>query len=220
MKMSTALETYLRNLDRERARGVATEHSYRPALKQLLEALDPGVRAVNEPKRDACGAPDYLVSRRDLTLGYIEAKDIGVDLDTVARSGQLHRYFAALENLILSDYLEFRWYVNGELRLAAQPAKFLGSKLTPVPDGIAETEALLRVYLNATQYFAPVPEAVWTFSVGGYQPAEKWLKDRRERVLSHADLQHYKHLLTAQRETLRVMGEIDETLPVWPLQSQ
>ena len=45
----------------------------------------------------------------------------------------------------------------------------------------------------------------------------KWLKDRRERVLTHADLQHYKHLLAAQRETLRVMGEIEVTIPVWPI---
>lgn len=145
--MTRPLQTYLQNLEREHARGVATEHTYRPALKQLLEALDPGVRAVNEPKRDACGAPDYLVSRRDLPLGYIEAKDIGVDLDSVARGAQLNRYFAALENLILTDYLEFRWYVNGELRLAARPAKFLGGTLVSSPDGLEETEALLRAFL-------------------------------------------------------------------------
>lgn len=145
--MTTPLQSYLQNLEREHARGVATEHTYRPALKQLLETLDAGVRAVNEPKRDACGAPDYLVSRRDLTIGYIEAKDIGVDLDAIARGPQLHRYFAALENLILTDYLEFRWYVNGELRLAARPARFHGGKLVPQSDGIAETEALLTAFL-------------------------------------------------------------------------
>ncbi len=73
-----------------------------------------------------------------------------------------------------------------------------------------------RVYINATQYFSPVSEQIWTFSVGGYQPAEKWLKDRRGRVLTHADLQHYKRLLAAQNESLRVMREIDTRLPDWP----
>lgn len=147
MVLSDPLQRYLENLRAEHARGVATEHSYRPALKDLLEEIVPGIRAVNEPKRDACGAPDYLISRRDLTLGYIEAKDIGVDLDTTARSGQLHRYFAALENLILTDYLEFRWYVNGELRLAARAAKLLGGKLVVDSGGAADTESLLRAFL-------------------------------------------------------------------------
>ncbi len=67
-----------------------------------------------------------------------------------------------------------------------------------------------RVYINAGQYFSGVPEAVWTFQVGGYQVAEKWLKDRRERVLSLDELEQYGRMIAALSETLRLMDEIDE----------
>src|SRR5437867_7021364 len=76
------LGEYLRKLERALKRGDATEHTHRPALKELLEALDDKIIATNEPKRSECGAPDYVVSRKrdHLTLGYIEAKDIDKDL--------------------------------------------------------------------------------------------------------------------------------------------
>lgn len=63
-----------------------------------MEGLDATITAINEPKRIACGAPDYLVTRGELPLGYIEAKDIGIDLDAVENSDQLQRYRASLAN--------------------------------------------------------------------------------------------------------------------------
>src|SRR5271166_182111 len=76
------LAQYLRKLERALKRGDATEHTHRPALKELIEALDPNVVCTNEPKRSQCGAPDYVVSRRrdQITIGNMEAKDIGADL--------------------------------------------------------------------------------------------------------------------------------------------
>jgi Type ISP C-terminal specificity domain len=49
------------------------------------------------------------------------------------------------------------------------------------------------VYINARQYFANVPESVWAFCIGGYQPAQKWLRDSKERVLSFEDIVHYQY---------------------------
>ena len=77
-----------------------------------------------------------------------------------------------------------------------------------------------RVWINATQYFADVPEAVWSFHVGGYQVCEKWLKDRKGRTLSFEDLRHYQGIVAALGDTLRLMAEIDaaiETHGSWPL---
>src|SRR5208283_3903717 len=73
---------YLRKIERALKRGDATEHTYRPALKELIEALDENVVCTNEPKRSECGAPDNVVSRKrdQLTLGHIEAKNVGSDL--------------------------------------------------------------------------------------------------------------------------------------------
>jgi hypothetical protein len=102
---------YLRKIEKVLLAGNATEHTYRPALQVLVESMAPDIVAANEPKREQYGAPDYVVSRADAPIGYIEAKDIGKPLDVVEREEQLKRYRQDLHNLILTDYLEFRWYV-------------------------------------------------------------------------------------------------------------
>ena len=72
--------------------------------------------AINEPSHVECGAPDFIVEHRGVPIGHIECKDIGVSLDDVEDSDQLKRYREGLPNLILTDYLEFRWYADGSLR--------------------------------------------------------------------------------------------------------
>ena len=69
-----------------------------------------------------------------------------------------------------------------------------------------------NVWINATEYFTDVPVAVWKYEIGAYQVCEKWLKDRKEKRLSHAEVRQYRGILVAVAETLRVMGEIDEVL--------
>ena len=64
----------------------------------MIEALaGDRITATNEPRKIACGAPDFIISRDLLPLGYIEAKDVGVDLGRVERSEQLVRYRLAAE---------------------------------------------------------------------------------------------------------------------------
>lgn len=120
---SASINAYVDQVERISRRGLGTEHSYRPALKTLFEALLPDVVATNEPRRVAAGAPDFNLSRDTphgpRTIGHAETKDLGANLGTVARSAQLTRYRGALPNLLLTDYLAFRWYVDGELRLQA-----------------------------------------------------------------------------------------------------
>ncbi|PVY42829.1 hypothetical protein C8E01_1022 [Pontibacter virosus] len=71
-----------------------------------------------------------------------------------------------------------------------------------------------NVYINDTQYFADVPQTAWEFYIGGYQPAQKWLKDRKGRELSFEDILHYQKIIVALTETGRLMKEIDEVLLV------
>jgi hypothetical protein len=66
-----------------------------------------------------------------------------------------------------------------------------------------------RVNINAEQYFDKVPELDWNFYIGGYQPAQKWLKDRKSRTLEFEDILHYQKIINALVETKRIMGEID-----------
>ena len=112
-------QNYIQALQKELATGNTTEHTHRPALKTLIESNVPGVIATNEPGRIKCGAPDFVVSKGVTTIGYIEAKDIGKSLDEAEKTEQLIRYRESLNNLILTNYLEFRWYVDGEPRLVA-----------------------------------------------------------------------------------------------------
>jgi predicted helicase len=122
------VQGYTRTIERELLAGNATEHTHRSALKTLLQGVLSEVVATNEPRRIDCGAPDFVVTKGSATIGYVEAKDVGKSLDEVEKSEQLQRYLGSLTNLVLTDYLEFRWYVDGECRLKAR----LG---TPARDG-------------------------------------------------------------------------------------
>ena len=114
------LKDYAKAISANLSRGDATEHTHRPALKALLEAAWRGVTATNEPRRVACGAPDYIISKGPVTVGYVEAKDVEEDLTKIERTDQLKRYLASLPNLILTDYVEFRWYTDGQPRETAR----------------------------------------------------------------------------------------------------
>ena len=69
-----------------------------------------------------------------------------------------------------------------------------------------------RVYINETQYFDGVPKVVWEFYIGGYQPAQKWLKDRKEKALNSNDILHYQKIIVALFQTDTIMKEIDTVL--------
>ncbi|MEA3349241.1 MAG: N-6 DNA methylase, partial [Chloroflexota bacterium] len=148
MTTNPTFKTYLQTLKKTLATGDATEHSHRGALGTLLETLDESLSVVNEPKRIACGAPDYIILRAQTPIGYIEAKDIGADLHTAEGSEQLDRYRTSLNNLILSDYLEFRWYVDGELRETTRLGK-LGrdGKIRSEKEGTEKVANLLERFL-------------------------------------------------------------------------
>ena len=107
-------EKYLDGIIRKFKTGKTTEHSFRGDLQDFIERTVAGVQAINEPTRQKCGAPDYIIQKKNIPVGYIEAKDIDKNLDVVEKSEQLDRYRASLDNLILTNYLEFRFFVNGE----------------------------------------------------------------------------------------------------------
>jgi hypothetical protein len=66
-----------------------------------------------------------------------------------------------------------------------------------------------NVFINETQYFGNVPETAWSFYIGGYQPAQKWLKDRKGLVLTSQEIEHYQRIITVLEETCRIMQNLD-----------
>ncbi len=148
----TFIKSYLRSLEQTAQTGGATEHSFRPALKALIEALGTSIEALNEPKRIQCGAPDFQVFQGPLTtrfsIGYIETKDLDDNLDETERSGQLKRYRNELDNLLLTDYLEFRWFVGGEPRSKASLGTLSGNRIVKSKQGEQDVLSLLDQFLS------------------------------------------------------------------------
>ena len=85
-------------------------------------------------------------------------------------------------------------------------------------DKVTYDEKPQRIYINKTQYFEGVQPEVWEFHIGGYQVCQKWLKDRKGRKISIDDSTHYQKIVVALKETIRLMEEIDELIPGWPME--
>ncbi len=130
---TTQVKQYLSKVKQRFQAGGATEHSYRGDLELLIKELIPDIKVTNEPKRQEFGAPDYVIKRNNIPIGYIEAKDVGVDLNRVEKSPQMERYLKSLDNLILTDYLEFRFFRYGEKIKEIKVASATG-KFTTYPD--------------------------------------------------------------------------------------
>lgn len=147
--MEAPFKAYLQALRQALAAGNATEHTHRPALKTLIEALGPGITATNEPRQVTdCGKPDMVAIKGAVPLGYLETKDIGKNLDAEEQGEQVRRYLRGLPNFILTDYLEFRWYVNGERRARAVLGQVdQQGKLRARPEDVAAVRELLSHFL-------------------------------------------------------------------------
>jgi hypothetical protein len=137
----TRITTYLDNITKRYNLGNATEHTFRGDLQHLIEALVPEIRATNEPKRQACGAPDYILTRKEIPVGFIEAKDIGDrDLSGKKKTGnkeQFDRYKASLNNLIFTDYIDFHLYINGLFIGNIAIAELQNGVIIPKPENFA-----------------------------------------------------------------------------------
>jgi predicted helicase len=150
---------YIDNINQRYKLGNATEHTFRGDLQQLIENLVPEVRATNEPKRQKCGAPDYIITKKDIPVGFIEAKDIGdTDLEGLKKTGhkeQFDRYRASLNNLIFTDYLQFNFYRDGQLITKIAIGELLpssggagGGQIKPLPDNFAQFENLIKSFCS------------------------------------------------------------------------
>jgi hypothetical protein len=86
------IQEYLDKINKHYITGISREHCYRGDLQTLLETLAPDVLVTNEPARVACGAPDSIITRKNIPVGYIEVKDIGSDLNNKTYKEQIDRF--------------------------------------------------------------------------------------------------------------------------------
>lgn len=143
------VKTYLAQLQKAHALGDATEHTHRAALQQLIESTLPALQATNEPRaQQRENKPDYVIRQAGAMIGFIEAKDIGIDLKATLKTAQLKRYIEALPNLILTNYLDFVWLVRGEVRLQLSLGQVQGKVIASAPDPQAPWQALLSGFAS------------------------------------------------------------------------
>lgn len=110
------LHQYIETVNKRFQSGIAKEHAYRADLESLIRELAPDVEVTNEPANVTdCGNPDFVITKGKIPIGFIEAKDLGKDLASKSFKDQFDRYRKALDNLIITDYLWFRFYQNREL---------------------------------------------------------------------------------------------------------
>lgn len=139
---------YLSKIQKVEKSGKATEHSYRSAIEFLFHSLDEGVTALNEPKRVECGAPDFIIERKGIIIGHVEAKDLGVDLRSLkgANKEQQERYLNGLPNLIYTNGLDFEFFRDSE-RIATVSIATYEKSIEPKPEKFEELENLLKDFL-------------------------------------------------------------------------
>lgn len=140
------IQQYIENLNLRYKSGNATEHTYRGDLQILIESLIPGIRATNEPKRQSCGAPDYILTRKEIEIGYIEAKDIGdADLEGKRKNKeQFNRYKRGLGNLFFTDYLDFHLYRDGLFITKIAIGEVTNKGIVALPQNFSTFENLIR----------------------------------------------------------------------------
>lgn len=113
------LSQYITEINTLRQTGMATEHSYRLALQQLLSSMLPNMIVINDGARMECGAPDFQIIEKSnrLPVFYVETKQIGdSDLDGKKQhKEQFDRYKKSLSYVIFTDFLEFHFYQDGQL---------------------------------------------------------------------------------------------------------
>jgi predicted helicase len=146
------LEQYIENINKRYKLGNATEHTFRGDLQQLLESLVPDIRATNEPKRQSCGAPDYILTKKEIPVGFIEAKDIGdKDLEGTKKTGnkeQFDRYKASLNNLVFTDYLDFHLYIDGIFITKIAIAEIQNGTIVPLPNNFVTFTNLIKDFAS------------------------------------------------------------------------
>ncbi len=198
------ISKYLKECEQLYISGNATEHSYRPALQKLIKAIisSQSIEVTNEPKRIACGAPDYIITRNELPIGYIEAKDINIDLHHKTLNEQFTRYKSALDNLIITDYLYFEFYRNG-IRIAhIRLADALLGKITPHPQKFDEFIQLIQTFIQYEGQKITSPAALASMMANKARMMADVIEKALHQDLHQEEKSELEHYLDGFREHL------------------
>ncbi len=190
---------YTQNLNTRYATGISREHSYRGDLQNLLSALLPDILVTNEPARIACGAPDYILTRNNIPVGYIEAKDIGIDLQSKSLKEQFDRYRASLNNLIFTDYLDFHFYKDGHLVTKVAIAEIKDGKIVALPEHFDTFTGLVKNFAATISQTIKSPTKLAEMMAG----RAKMMADVIEKALDSDDESKSNSALKGQMQAFK-----------------
>lgn len=197
------IQQYIDNLNRLYQTGNAREHSYRGDLQTLLSTLLPDILVTNEPARIECGAPDYVLTKgkHHIPVGYIEAKDVGVKLDSKILKEQFDRYRLGLSNLIITDYLIFEFYRDGEKVKSIAIGSIKDSQIISHPENFSEFESLIKNFVQTISQTIKNPQRLAEMLAG----KARLMADIIEKSLNADDENERTSELKSQMVTFKNM---------------
>jgi predicted helicase len=195
------LNQYCQILNTRYQTGISRELTYRGDLQTLLSTLLPDVLVTNEPARIACGAPDYILTKKDIPVGYIEAKDIGNDLNNKAFKEQFDRYRASLNNLIFTDYLDFHFYKDGNFVTKIAIAEIQNGKIVALPGNFDTFTGLVKNFAATISQSIKSPTKLAEMMAG----RAKMMADVIEKSLNEDDKQENNSALKGQMQTFKTV---------------
>lgn len=203
-----AVSKYLLDIIHEFNTGVAKEHSYRPALKSLFESIASDITAINEPARGTFGAPDFLIKYKENTIGFAEAKDIGIcRLDNLSEREieQKERYLDALPNLIYTDYLEFRFFRDGKETARVRIADFDGANIISKSENFQTLIDLIKDFYTVKTATVKSPLKLAELMAGKARLIADVIKNALEEQSENKSL--YDQLESFRKILIRTMTE-------------
>ncbi|MDI5898309.1 type ISP restriction/modification enzyme [Flavobacterium yafengii] len=195
------IQQYLTKVETLYKTGNAREHSYRGDLQNLIMAILPDILVTNEPARVACGAPDYVLTRKDIPVGYIEAKDIGVDLGSKTLKEQFDRYKSGLSNLVFTDYMDFHFYKDGELTTKIAIAKLENGTIVPQPENFDQFTQLIKNFAETISQTIKSPTKLAQMMAG----KAKLMADVIEKSLNYDDQEGKRSTIKSQMLSFQQM---------------
>ncbi len=180
---------------------MAREHAYRADLENLINYIVPKIDVTNEPSNVTdCGNPDYILTKNNIPLGFIEAKDIGKDLnDKTLNKNQFDRYRKALDNLIITDYLWFQFFQNEVLVHEIKIGEIQNGKVIPFTDNFSQFESLIKDFVEFVGVTIKSPQKLAKMMAG----KARLLQDILEKAITSDEENFDNTELKGQYETFK-----------------
>lgn len=202
--MDFSVQQYIDNINRLYVTGNAREHSYRGDLQRLLTKILPQDTLVtNEPARIECGAPDYVLTKgkANIPVGYMEAKDVNVDLKSKSLKEQFDRYRLGLSNLIITDYLHFVFYKDGEFVVEIRIARIENGNIVGLNANFDQFETLIKNFAETITQTIKSPTKLAQLMAG----KARLMANVIEKSLDYDDVQEQNSSLKGQKLSFKQM---------------